>query len=78
MIARSTTKLAPWSGVAFVALAVGWFLTTPGDFLDDPESLARGYADEFGLYLAGAQMAAIAAVCLLWFSGTVAAALVAN
>ena len=57
---------------------VGWFITTPGDFLDDPDSLASDYADDLGMFLGGAQMAAIAAAALLWFSGTIASALIAN
>ena len=57
---------------------VGWFFTTPGDFLDDPDSLASDYADDLGMFLGGAQMAAIAAAALLWFSGTIASALIAN
>ena len=78
MNARLTAKLAPWSAVVFVVLMVGWFITTPGDFLDDPDSLASDYADDLGMFLGGAQMAAIAAAALLWFSGTIASALIAN
>ena len=73
-----TEKLAPWTGVAFVVFAAASFLTTPGDFLDDPQLLVDRYENELGLYLSGAQMAAIAAASLLWFSSTVAAAIVAN
>ena len=77
-MAQLAAKVAPWTGVTFVVFAVGAFFTTPGDFLDDPEALASDYANELGQFLGGAQMAALAGASLLWFSSTVAAALVAN
>jgi hypothetical protein len=71
-------RLAPWSGVVFVVLFIVSAALLPFDFMDDPDSLATSFADEMGRFLGAAQLAVIAGAALLWFSGTLASALLAN
>ena len=71
-------RLAPWSGVVFVVLFVVSAAMLPIDFMEEPDSLASSFADDMGRFIGAAQLAVIAGAALLWFSGTLASALLAN
>ena len=71
-------RLAPWSGVVFVVLFVVSAAMLPIDFGEEPDSLASSFADDMGRFIGAAQLAVIAGAALLWFSGTLASALLAN
>jgi hypothetical protein len=71
-------RLAPWSGVVAVVLFVVSAALLPFDFMDEPDSLASSFADDTGRYFGAAQLAVIAGAALLWFSGTLASALLRN
>jgi uncharacterized membrane protein YhaH (DUF805 family) len=70
------SRVAPLSGLLFVALIVaGSVVINNYEFMPAPEEIAAFYRDESARIMAGGYMGLLSSFFLLWFTGSVKAAL---